>query len=193
MNFIDYIIIVIVLVGFLLGFKDGLVRKIIGLIGLILGVVLAYKFAGPLGRFLNSFFNHDEYLSNVIAGILIFLTVVLIASVLKRVVHPVDKVNRLLNQTLGGVIGAVQITFFVSAVLLFLNVFQVPNGYQRSGSLTYNFVSNLIPKTVGLLVGNSASATDYIKEFIEKKDSDTTATTDTIKINVNNGNKRRTR
>lgn len=193
MNYIDYIIIVIVLVGFLLGFKDGLVRKIIGLVGLIVGVVLAYKFAAPLGKLLNSFFNHDEYLANVIAGILIFLTVILIASVMKRIIHPVDKVNRLLNQTLGGIIGAIQITFFVSAVLLFLNIFQVPSGYQRAGSLTYNFVSNLIPKTVDLLIGRSANPADYIKELIEKKDSDASVPVDSIKINVNNGNKRRTR
>ncbi len=193
MNFVDYIIIVVILIGFLLGFKDGLLRKIIGLIGLILGVVLAYKFAGPFGRFLNSFFNHDEYLSNVIAGILIFLTVVLIASILKRIVHPVDKVNRLLNQTLGGIIGAIQITFFVSAVLLFLNVFQVPNSHQRAGSITYSFVSDLIPKTVDLMLGHNANPTDYIKELIEKKDADSTAKTDTIKINVKNGNKRRPR
>lgn len=193
MNFVDYIIIVIILIGFLLGFKDGLVRKIIGLIGLILGVVLAYKFAGPFGRFLNSFFNHDEYLSNVIAGILIFLTIILIASILKRIVHPVDKVNRLLNQTLGGIIGAIQITFFVSAVLLFLNIFQIPNSHQRTGSITYNFVSDLIPKTVDLLLGHNANPTDYIKELIEKKDADSTTKTDTIKINVKNGNKRRSR
>lgn len=193
MNYIDYIIIVIVLIGFLLGFKDGLVRKIIGLIGLIVGVVLAYKFAAPLGKLLNSFFNNDEYLSNVIAGILIFLVVILIASVMKRIIHPVDKVNKFLNQMLGGIIGAVQITFFVSAVLLVLNIFQIPKGYQRAGSLTYNFVSDLIPKTVDLLIGRSANATDYIKELIEKKDYDSSVPADTIKIKVNNGNKRRTR
>ena len=90
MNYIDYIILLIVFIGFLLGFKDGLIRKIIGLIGLIAGILLAYKFSGNLGRFLIKFFNNDDYLANLISGILIFLTVILIASILKRIVHPVD-------------------------------------------------------------------------------------------------------
>ena len=49
MNYIDYILIVIVLIGFLLGFKDGLIRKIIGLIGLIAGIALALGKIAPEG------------------------------------------------------------------------------------------------------------------------------------------------
>ncbi len=181
MNYIDYIIIVIVLVGFLLGFKDGLVRKIIGLLGLILGVVAAYKFSGILGKYLTSFFNGDAYLSNLISAVLIFLVIILLASVLKRILHPLDKVNRLMNQILGGIIGAVQITFFVSAFLLFLNIFGLPNAQQRHGSFFYGFVSDIIPKTVDFIAGPKRKAQDYIKEYIEKKDVDTLSQIDTLK------------
>jgi membrane protein required for colicin V production len=181
LNYIDYVIIVIVLVGFLLGFKDGLVRKLIGLTGLLVGVILAYKFSGVIGKFTTPFFNDDAYLANLISGILIFLAVILIASILKRVVHPLDKVNRLLNQSLGGIIGAVQIMFFISAFLLFLNIFGVPNNKQRSGSMFYGFVSDMIPKTVDLVAGPKAKVQDYIKEYIEKKDVDTLSQIDTLK------------
>jgi membrane protein required for colicin V production len=169
------------LVGFLLGFKDGLVRKIIGLLGLIIGVVAAYKFSGALGKFLTSFFNGDGYLANLISGVLIFLVVVLIASILKRVVHPLDKVNRLMNQILGGLIGAVQITFFISAFLLFLNIFGMPNTKQRHESFFYGFVSNIIPKTVDYIAGPKRRAQDYIKEYIEKKEVDSLSQIDTLK------------
>ena len=186
MNYIDYIILLIVFIGFLLGFKDGLIRKIIGLIGLIAGILLAYKFSGNLGRFLIKFFNNDDYLANLISGILIFLTVILIASILKRIVHPVDKVNRLINQTMGGLIGDVQITFFISAILLFLNIFNVPKSEQRKGSFFYGFVSDIIPKTVDLVAGHKTRATEYLKEYIEKKDADSLSHIDTIKkINDN--------
>jgi len=100
LNYLDYIIIVIILIGFLLGFKDGLVRKLIGLLGLIFGIGLAFQFSGTVGKLLIRFFNNDEYLSSVIAGILIFLVVILIATIIKRIVHPFDKVNRLINQVL---------------------------------------------------------------------------------------------
>ena len=180
MNYLDYIIILVVLVGFLLGFKDGLVRKIIGIIGLIVGVALAFQFSGKLGKILIGFLNNDEYLSNLVAGILIFLAVILIATILKRIIHPFDKVNRLINQFLGGIIGAIQIIFFLSAVFLFLNVFSFPKAEQRKGSLTYNFVSDLIPKTIDFVMGTSSKAADYIKQYIEKNDSELTPQIDTL-------------
>jgi membrane protein required for colicin V production len=181
LNYLDYIIFLVILIGFLLGFKDGLVRKIIGLAGLIIGIALAFQFSGRLGQILIGLLNNDEYLSNLVAGILIFLAVVLIATILKRIIHPFDKVNRMINQFLGGVIGAIQITFFLSAVFLFLNVFGIPKTEQRNSSFSYNFVLDLIPKSVDLVMGKSSKAADYIKQYIEKNDSEQTPPIDTLK------------
>jgi len=182
LNYLDYIILIILIIGFLLGFKDGFVRKIIGLIGFIIGVILAFQFSNKVGKYLALFFNNDEYLSSVIAGITIFLIAILIASLIKRVVHPFDKVNRFINQFIGGIIGTVQIAFFLSAVFLFLNIFSFPNIAQRNNSLSYNFVLDLIPKSIDLIIGKNTKATDYLIKYIEKKDSDPNLQIDSSQI-----------
>ena len=171
-----------IIIGFLLGFKDGLVRKIIGLIGLVIGVILAFQFSGKVGKYLTLFFNNDEYLSSVIAGILIFLVVILIASLIKRVVHPFDKVNRFINQFIGGIIGTVQIAFFLSAVFLFLNIFNFPNINHRNNSCCYNFVLDLIPKSIEIIMGKNTNASEYLIKYIEKKDSDPNSKIDSSQI-----------
>ena len=175
MNYLDYIIVFVILIGFLLGFKDGLVRKIIGLLGLIVGIVLAFQFSGTVGKLLTRFFSNDEYLSSVIAGILIFLVVILIATIIKRIVHPFDKVNRLINQVLGGVIGTVQIIYFMSAVFLFLNIFGFPKTEHRKNSFAYDDILDLIPKTIDFAMGQKSKASDYFKQYIEKNDIDSTS------------------
>ena len=182
MNYLDYIIILILLIGFLLGFKDGLVRKIIGLAGLVVGIVLAFKYSSKVGKFLVQYFSNDEYLSSLIAAVLIFLVIILIATILKRIIHPFDKVNRLLNQILGGVIGAVQIIYFLSAVFLFLNIFSFPKKDQRENSFGYNFVLDLIPKTIDHIMGQGSKASDYLKQYIEKSDIDSTTQTETPQL-----------
>jgi membrane protein required for colicin V production len=106
-----------------------------------------------------------------------FLVVILIATILKRIIHPFDKVNRLLNQFLGGVIGAVQIVYFLSAVFLFLNVFSFPKAEQQKNSFSYNFVLDLIPRTIDFMMGQGSKASDYLKQYIEKSDIDTTIQT----------------
>ena len=126
MNLLDIIIALIAVIGFILGYKDGFIRKLIGLIGFGLGIFLAVKFAGELGKILEKIFGIEFYLSEIIAGIIIFLLIIFLSSVIKRVVHPFDKVNNLINQIVGGAIGAVQLLFFVSALLFLMNIFNAP-------------------------------------------------------------------
>jgi len=112
LNAIDLIIIITVLVGFILGFKDGFVRKLIGLIGFGLAVVLAAMFKDELGKMIEYALGIEIYLAQIIGGIAIFFGVILIFTLLKRIIHPFDKVNNLINQIVGGVVGIFSITLF---------------------------------------------------------------------------------
>lgn len=171
MNYVDYIIIAAIAVGFILGFKDGLVRKIIGVLGLIAAVLLAFSYSNEVGEFLAPVFDDEQNLAEIVGGILIFLTVILISSIIKRIIHPVDKVNKFINQILGGLTGTIQMVFFISGFLLFLNIFKVPNESVRSSSLLYTKMYSVVPTTIDLIVGDKSKATDFINTIIEKKDS----------------------
>ena len=171
MNYIDYIIIFFLLVGFLLGFKDGLVRKIIGLIGLILAITLAFELSEPLGKFITPVFNNENYLAELVSGIFIFVLTIFAFSVLKRIVHPLDKVNKFINQLLGGISGTLQMLFFVSAFLLLLNIFNIPAQESKNSSVLYKPVQRLIPNTIDFFLGTNTKVKYFIQDFIESKDS----------------------
>jgi len=168
MNYIDFIIIFILFIGFALGFRDGLIRKVIGLIGLVFGVILALEFYQKLGLFISPIINDEIYLAEIIAWLIIFIGVIFLASILKRIIHPLDKVNRFTNQLLGGISGTLQILFFVSGFLLFLNVFNIPNNEDKELSLLYNNTYNVIPFSIDLIIGKDSEAMNLVKEFIEQ-------------------------
>ncbi|MEG8947418.1 CvpA family protein [Rosettibacter firmus] len=182
MNYVDYLIFIIIAIGFILGFKDGLIRKIIGLIGLILAVFLSFEYSQTLGKYLNPIFNEDEYFSNIFSGILIFLIVILITTILKRIVHPVDKLNKFLNQFLGGLIGIVQIVFFLSGLLIVLDILGFPDDITKKESFTYSHVANIIPKSIDFFIGKQSEASEVIKNFIENKDTIKTPPIDSLII-----------
>lgn len=169
MNYIDFIIAGVVFIGFILGFKDGLVRKIIGLIGLAVAIFLAIKFNEDLGLFIAPVFNNEIYLANIIAGVLIFLTVVFLVSIIKRVIHPLDKVNKFFNQLLGGISGMIQVLFFLSAFLLLLNIFDFPAQSDRENSLSYKQVYKILPVTIDFILSKEKSSEDLIKDFIDEE------------------------
>ncbi|MEJ2616320.1 MAG: CvpA family protein [Ignavibacteriaceae bacterium] len=171
MNFIDIIIVVLLLVGFILGFKDGFVRKIIGLLGFGLAIFLAIFYAANLGKLIESIFGIEFYLSEIIGGFAIFCITIVIFSVIKRIIHPFDKVNNLINQLIGGFIGFIQILFFISAVLYLLNIFNIPDIKNKNSSLLYYDVYAILPKTIDYLKKFTPDSKKLIKEYIKEKDS----------------------
>ncbi|MBU1098156.1 MAG: hypothetical protein CVV23_14100 [Ignavibacteriae bacterium HGW-Ignavibacteriae-2] len=170
MNYIDYIILAVIIIGFILGYKDGLVRKIIGILGFILGIILAFQFSKSISSYVSPLLNDELYLAEIVSGFLIFSLTIFIFAILKRVIHPFDKVNRFVNQLLGGFAGSIQIIFLISAFLLLLNLFDAPNQQTKNESILYNKTYSVIPKTIDLILGNRTNAQNYIIDFIESEE-----------------------
>ncbi len=171
MNLIDIIIVVVAVVGFILGFKDGLVRKLIGLVGFCIAVYASIRFAFSFGEIIVKITGIEIYLSEIIGGIIIFFGIIFIFSVIKRLVHPFDKVNNLVNRILGGVVGAIQILFFLSAVFFLMNIFNAPSKQATKDSFFYKSVYNILPFTIDTINSLTPKTKQLIKSYINEKDT----------------------
>ena len=156
---------------FRLGYKDGLVRKVIGLLGLITAILAAVNYSGELGTYLAPMFNDEDYLAKIISGIVIFFAIILLFSILKRLIHPSDKVNKFVNQLLGGIAGTIQIVFIISVFLLLFNAISIPDQEDIDNSLLYTYVYGIIPSTIDLIVGSDFKTEGFIKDYIESKNN----------------------
>jgi len=168
---LDALIITGIIIGFILGFKDGFVRKLIGIIGFILAVVAAVFFAGKLGLLIESIFGIEYYLAEIIGGLVIFISIITIFVFLKRVVHPFDKVNNLINQIVGGVVGSIQILYFLSAIFIIVNIFDLPDKDTKKQSIFYNNTLNVIPFTIQYLSYYTPEPRKLIENYINEKDT----------------------
>jgi membrane protein required for colicin V production len=171
MNYIDYIFIAIILIGFILGYKDGLVRKVIGLLGLVVAIVLAITYSGSLGDYLSPMFNNENYLAKIVSGFVIFFGTLLLFAIIKRLIHPSDKVNKFLNQLLGGIAGALQIVFITSVFLLLLNIISIPSKDDINNSILYSSIYSVVPTTIDLIVGSDFKTEGFLKDYLESRDN----------------------
>lgn len=171
MNYIDIIVLIFVALAFILGFKDGLIRKLIGFVGFIIGLFLAIILAAPFGKVLHNFLGFEDYFAKISAGVIIFLVIIIIAALLKRIIHPHDKVNNLINRITGGVMGTLQIAVFLSSIFFLLSTFDFPSPYVREKSFTYKTVSGILPSLIDLIVEHSPEAEKTIKNYIIDPDS----------------------
>jgi membrane protein required for colicin V production len=174
LNILDIIIIAFIALGFILGFKDGFVRKIIGLAGFMLATYLSIKLAASFGKTIESLFKIEFYFAEIIGGMIIFLVVILMTSIIKRLIHPFDKVNNTINQLIGGVVGIFQMLFFLSAVFLLLNVFNQPNEKLTSKSYLHGKVLSLIPSVINYVKDYTPETKKIIKDYINDKDKEKT-------------------
>lgn len=171
MNYLDIIFIVVAVAAFLLGFKDGFVRKLIGSLGFFLAIFLSIIFSVTSGNIINKLLGMEKYLAEILGGFIIFLVVILITSLLKRVIHPFDKVNNLMNRITGGVVGVIQIIYFLSAALYLLHIFKVPSEKDQAKSFSYSSMYKLLPKTIDYIGEFTPNPKKSIKELIIEKDS----------------------
>lgn len=171
MILLDALIITGVIIGFILGFKDGFIRKLIGIVGFVLAVVASVFFAGKLGLLIESVFRIEYYLAEIIGGLIIFFSIITVFVFLKRVVHPFDKVNNLINQLVGGVVGSIQILYFLSAIFIVVNIFDLPDKETKEKSIFYEKTHAVIPLTIHYLSYYTPQPRKLIEDYINEKDS----------------------
>ena len=171
MILLDALIIIAIIVGFILGFKDGFIRKLVGLIGFVTAIIAAVFFAGKLGLLIESLFGIEYYLAEIIGGVVIFFSILTIFMFLKRVVHPFDRVNNLINQIVGGLVGSIQIIYFLSAIFIIVNIFDEPDTATREKSLFYYSSYEVIPKTIHYLSQYTPQPRKLIEDYINGKDT----------------------
>jgi len=69
-------------------------------------------------------------------------------------------------------IGTIQMVFFISGFLLFLNLFSVPAKETRDESLLFYPVYKVIPASIDLFFGDNSTVKEFVKERIEHRDID---------------------
>ena len=85
--------------------------------------------------------------------------------------HPFDKVNNLINQIVGGVVGIFQLLYFLSAVFLLLNIFDIPGKSVKESSAFYNITYKVIPATIDFLTNYTPEPKKIINDFIIDPDT----------------------
>ena len=169
MTFIDVVIAIVLMIAVLLGLKDGFVRRMVGTLGIVLTIYLMIRFSNPLGEFIFLNFGIELYFASFLAAVFIFFSGFFITAVLKRVIHPFNKFNNLINQLLGGVVSFFQVLFILSILLLVLRIFNVPSKDTAKSSLFYNNVSGFVVYVYDSFGEFTPSTTDYIRSELKQE------------------------
>lgn len=156
MNYIDFIIALIVLVGALYGLIKGVFRQLGSLGGFVAGVLVSRLFGASFASLLQQMFDLSEGVSCVIAYSLLFLLVYLVCLQLMRLVHHFSHQVALgwLDRLGGALFGAVKYLVILS---ILLNLVHVVDSKVRllptreiSGSHLYGYTLRVAPALLAI-------------------------------------------
>lgn len=127
MNWLDIVLLIIILFFVFRGFKAGLVGAIGALLGVIVGIWAGSNFMDEVAAWLLSFFNFsNQSLANILAFVLIFIVVNIIFSlavwIINSIFHVIPLIN-FANKIIGALIGLVGGILFISALVYLLSLF----------------------------------------------------------------------
>jgi len=161
MNWLDIVILILIVVPVLIGLKTGIVKAAFTVAGIIIGVILAGRFSDRLGEAM-TFISNPSWAK--VAAFAIILIVVMIAAAIaakfvKNVLSAVmlNWINRLGGAVLGFILGAI----FCGAILTMWVRFMSEPGDTVSNSVLSRFLLDGFPFVLALL----PSEFDSVKNF----------------------------
>jgi len=162
MNWLDIVILIVLLISVVMGIKSGVIKVLFTLAGGIIGVVLAGRFSDSLGSKLT--FISSASTAKIVAFVVILIVVMLIAAILAFVIKKIAAAVLLgwLDKLGGGVLGLILGAIFIGALLTMWAKFQGGSD-AVTGSAISRFIIDKFPVVLGLLPSEFKSVRDFFQ------------------------------
>jgi membrane protein required for colicin V production len=145
MNWLDIIIILLLLVAVWEGWREGMVTQILGLAALGLGIFLGWRYGGEIGAWLGM----ENVMAHVVGFFVVLAAVVLLIILIGRMTRGLFRVVglRAFDNLLGVLFSALKMVLFVGLVMLLFEVMDpagsvIPEDIKES-SVMYGIVDGV--------------------------------------------------
>jgi membrane protein required for colicin V production len=176
MNYIDLLIIVVLIIGVARGFIDGFIKEFASLLALVLGIWGAIRFSSFIAGKLYDYFDMTGKYVGIIAFLITFLIIVILVHFLGMVVDKFAESISLgfLNRILGIVFGLIKNALVLSVLFVILNAIEARHHFLPKEAIAhsrfYNPIADIAPAIFPIIgEGNFDKSFDRFK----KKPEDT--------------------
>lgn len=166
MNWLDFVIALIVTIPAFSGFRRGFLRKLLGIAGLIIGFILAVRFYRPVSDFLSNTFKLGQATS-IVLGFLAIIAVVFSLSAWAATffANKMNPATNFIDKLAGAIFGFVQ-GVLISSILVFnLTYLDIPSKDVRDSSVFYSRVYPAAPALFDKIISLSPSLKSLYEEY----------------------------
>jgi len=171
MNYIDYIIICIIIIFVLKGLFRGLIVEVIGLVGQLLSIVLAVKFMSNMSDFIGNYISMPAAFSTIIGFLTVFIASHMAFQFLGHILQRFVKYTFLgwLEKLAGGMVGFTKGSIIASLLVLLITIVPMSDYFvpDQDKSILMAPIGRFAPKMFNYLTRISPDSKDFKKEIME--------------------------
>jgi membrane protein required for colicin V production len=151
MNWIDFVIIILLVFGLARGFIDGFIKELASLLALILGIWGAIRFSSYTAEKLYDYFDMTGQYVGIIAFLITFVIIVILVHFVGTIIDRfVEKISLgTLNSLLGLLFGLFKTALILSVIFTVLNALNAKHRFlpakQIEASRLYNPIADIAP------------------------------------------------
>jgi len=151
MNYIDIILVLLLIFSAISGFRKGLIVELASLAALILGIWGAIEFSDITSEFLVENFNWEPEYLNIISFIITFVVIVILVHIVGNVVNKLVETVMLgfINKLAGLVFGILRAALVLSIILVVFDKIdedvEILSGKAKANSRLYEPIRNFAP------------------------------------------------
>lgn len=170
MNWIDFVIIALLVFGLIQGFINGLIREIAELAALILGVWGAIHFSWWTAAKMAEWFDMQASWTGVVAFAITFIVIVIAINLLGKLIDTILRAVALgfPVKLLGALFGVIKFALILSVIFVFLNSIDKKKHFLPAETIAnsrfYNPIAHIVPSMFPAIEGG-----DLIDSFNRHK------------------------
>lgn len=175
MNYIDYIILCIIIIFVLKGLFRGLIVEVIGLVGQLVSVILATKLMSNVSEIIGR--NIDSIppaVSTIIGFLTVFIAVHMVFQLIAHILQKFVKYTFLgwLEKLAGGMVGFTKGAIITSLFILLITIVPMSNYLlpDQDKSVLLKPIGKFAPKMFNYLTSLSPNSKNFKKEIMESLD-----------------------
>lgn len=173
MNLLDLGILATLILFAIFGFRNGIVREVLTIIGLVVAIYVAFRYMEDAAIWLSELTSQTlsaevTLVTGLILFTLTFILFLLLAFLIRRFLEAIHL--NIINRILGFIFGGVKAGIAVSALLLLLGMFGVPDEETRQESILYPRILEVAPAAYDLIAGILPESGNFMEQFQSKRE-----------------------
>lgn len=154
------------------GAVNGIVKEVFNIVGLVAGVYITFAYINAFSALISPFFEEGAPYVPFLSGIILFAgTLGIVAGAAHLLKKSLEAAHlSIFNRVLGVGFGILKASIILSAILLLLSGFSLPENQTKGSSLLYSYILPVGPSAYNLVASGIPGAItfkDNLKESLE--------------------------